>query len=141
MGNRLEGKVAVVTGAGRGVGRGVALLMAEEGAKVVVNDLGAEVDGTGSSHEPADGVVAEIRARGGEASANYDNIALMDGGEAFIQPAVDKYGQVELLECLSKGLRMQQRRGTHILPYFVPGFKEDHDYAGAMACRISWKIM
>ena len=97
MGNRLEGKVAVVTGAGRGVGRGVALLMAEEGAKVVVNDLGAEVDGTGSSHEPADGVVAEIRARGGEASANYDNIALMDGGEAVIQQAVDQYGQLDVL--------------------------------------------
>jgi len=86
-----------VTGAGRGVGRGVALLMAEEGAKVVVNDLGAEVDGTGSSHEPADGVVAEIRARGGEASANYDNIALMDGGEAVIQQAVDQYGQLDVL--------------------------------------------
>jgi len=97
MGNRLEGKVAVVTGAGRGVGRGVALLMAEEGAKVVVNDLGAEVDGTGSSHEPADGVVGEIRARGGEASANYDNIALMDGGEAVIQQAVDQYGQLDVL--------------------------------------------
>ena len=97
MGNRLEGKVAVVTGAGRGVGRGVALLMAEEGAKVVVNDLGAEVDGTGSSHAPADGVVAEIRARGGEASANYDNIALMDGGEAVIQQAVDQYGQLDVL--------------------------------------------
>ena len=97
MGNRLEGKVAVVTGAGRGVGRGVALLMAEEGAKVVVNDLGSEVDGTGSSHEPADGVVAEIQARGGEASANYDNIALMDGGEAVIQQAVDQYGQLDVL--------------------------------------------
>jgi NAD(P)-dependent dehydrogenase (short-subunit alcohol dehydrogenase family) len=97
MGNRLEGKVAVVTGAGRGVGRGVALLLAEEGAKVVVNDLGSEVDGTGSSHEPADSVVAEIQARGGTASANYANIALMDGGEAVIQQAVDDYGQLDVL--------------------------------------------
>ena len=97
MGNRLEGKVAVVTGAGRGVGRGVALLLAEEGARVVVNDLGAEVDGTGSSSAPADGVVAEIAARGGEAVANYDNMALMDGGEAVIQQAVDTYGQVDIL--------------------------------------------
>ena len=97
MGNRLEGKVAVVTGAGRGVGRGVALLLAEEGARVVVNDLGAEVDGTGSSSAPADGVVAEIASRGGEAVANYDNMALMDGGEAVIQQAVDTYGQVDIL--------------------------------------------
>ena len=97
MGNRLEGKVAVVTGAGRGVGRGVALLMAEEGAKVVVNDLGSEVDGTGRSSVPADSVVAEIKARGGAAVANYDNMALMDGGEAVIQQAVDTYGQVDIL--------------------------------------------
>ena len=97
MGNRLEGKVAVVTGAGRGVGRGVALLLAEEGAKVVVNDLGSDVDGTGSSHDPADSVVEEIKARGGEAVANYDNMALMEGGEAVIQQAVDTYGQIDAL--------------------------------------------
>ena len=97
MGNRLEGKVAVVTGAGRGVGRGVALLLAEEGAKVVVNDLGSDVDGTGSSHGPADSVVAEIQANGGEAVANYDNMALIEGGEAVIQQAVDAYGQVDAL--------------------------------------------
>jgi NAD(P)-dependent dehydrogenase (short-subunit alcohol dehydrogenase family) len=97
MGNRLEGKVAVVTGAGRGVGRGVALLLAEEGAKVVVNDLGSDVDGTGSSHGPADSVVAEIQANGGEAVANYDNMALIEGGEAVIQQAVDTYGQVDAL--------------------------------------------
>jgi NAD(P)-dependent dehydrogenase (short-subunit alcohol dehydrogenase family) len=97
MGNRLEGKVAVVTGAGRGVGRGVALLLAEEGAKVVVNDMGGDVDGTGSSHGPADSVVAEIQSAGGEAVANYDNMALMEGGEAVIQQAVDAYGQVDAL--------------------------------------------
>ncbi|MCE2457815.1 MAG: SDR family NAD(P)-dependent oxidoreductase [Dehalococcoidia bacterium] len=97
MGNRLEGKVAVVTGAGRGVGRGVALLLAEEGAKVVVNDLGSDVDGTGSSHDPADSVVAEIQANGGEAVANFDNMALMEGGESVIQQAVDTYGQVDAL--------------------------------------------
>ena len=97
MGNRLEGKVAVVTGAGRGVGRGVALLLAKEGAKVVVNDLGSDVDGTGSSHDPADSVVAEIEAAGGEAVANYDDMALMEGGEAVMQQAVDAYGQVDAL--------------------------------------------
>ena len=79
MGNRMEGKAAVVTGAGRGIGRAVALLLAEEGASVLVNDTGFEVDGTGSSHQPADSVVAEITSRGGKAVANYDNMATMDG--------------------------------------------------------------
>lgn len=97
MGNRLEGKVAVVTGAGRGVGRGVAKLLAEEGASVVVNDLGCDVDGTGTSHEPADGVVAEIKASGGNAVANYDNIAEMDGGENVVRTAVDTFGRLDIL--------------------------------------------
>jgi 3-oxoacyl-[acyl-carrier protein] reductase len=97
MGNRLEGKVAVVTGAGRGVGRGVAMLLAEEGAKVVVNDLGCEVDGTGSSNAPAENVVEQIKAQGGEAAANYSNVALMDGAESLVQQTIDAYGQLDVL--------------------------------------------
>ncbi|MCI0795832.1 MAG: SDR family NAD(P)-dependent oxidoreductase [Chloroflexi bacterium] len=92
MGNRLEGKVAVVTGAGRGVGRGVAKLLAEEGASVVVNDVGCDVDGSGSSREPADNVVAEIKAGGGNAVANYDNVAEMEGGEGVVRTAIDTFG-------------------------------------------------
>ena len=97
MGNRLEGKVAVVTGGGRGIGRGVARLLAEEGASVVVNDLGCDVDGSSSSHDPADRVVEEIKARGGKAVASYDNVALMDGSENVVKAAVDTFGQIDVL--------------------------------------------
>jgi NAD(P)-dependent dehydrogenase (short-subunit alcohol dehydrogenase family) len=97
MGNRLEGKAAVVTGAGRGVGRAVALLLAEEGASVVVNDLGCDVDGTGSSRDPADRVVEEIKSSGGNAVASYDNVSLMEGGENVIRTAVDTFGQIDIL--------------------------------------------
>ncbi len=97
MGNRLEGKTAVVTGAGRGIGRATALLLAEEGASVVVNDLGCDVDGSGSSNDPADGTVEAIKAAGGNAVASYDNVATMDGGEAVIRSAVDNFGQVDVL--------------------------------------------
>jgi len=97
MGDRLKGKVAVVTGAGRGIGRGVALALAVEGAKVVVNDLGGAVDGSGGAAPPADEVVAEIKKAGGEAVANYDSVATTEGGENIIKTAVDTYGKIDIL--------------------------------------------
>ena len=78
----LDGRVAIITGAGRGIGREHALLFAAEGAKVVVNDLGGAVDGSGDDRSPAEQVVAEITAAGGQAMANGDDIADWDGGQA-----------------------------------------------------------
>ena len=97
MSDRLKGKVAVVTGAGGGIGRGVAILLAEEGAKVVVNDLGGAADGTGASASPADEVVAEIKSKGGEAVANYDSVATVEGGNNIIKTAIDNFGQIDIL--------------------------------------------
>jgi 3-oxoacyl-[acyl-carrier protein] reductase len=97
MGERLKGKVAVVTGAGRGIGRAEALLLAEEGAKVVVNDLGSGPDGAGAAASPADKVVKEIKGRGGEAVANYDSVVIPEGGENIIKTALDAFGRLDIL--------------------------------------------
>jgi len=97
MGDRLKGKVAIVTGAGRGIGRGEALALAAEGAKVVVNDLGGAADGSGADKAPADEVVAEIKKMGGEAVANYDTVATMEGGEKIVQTAIDTFGRLDIL--------------------------------------------
>ncbi|MEI6571832.1 MAG: SDR family oxidoreductase [Actinomycetes bacterium] len=92
-----EGRIVIVTGAGRGIGRGHALEFARQGAKVVVNDLGAESDGTGTSTGPAGEVVDAIRAMGGEAVANGSDIADWEGAQALIQTAVDTFGGLDVL--------------------------------------------
>ncbi len=92
-----DGKVAIVTGAGRGIGRAEAMLLAAEGGSVVVNDLGGEASGEGADTRPAQQVVDEIEAAGGKAAANYDNIAMWDGGEAIVAQAVDVFGGLDVL--------------------------------------------
>jgi NAD(P)-dependent dehydrogenase (short-subunit alcohol dehydrogenase family) len=93
----LAGRVAIITGAGRGIGREHALLFAKEGAKVVVNDLGGDPDGTGANRAPAQQVVDEIIAAGGEAVANYDDVADWEGAQRLINQAVDTFGDLHVL--------------------------------------------
>jgi NAD(P)-dependent dehydrogenase (short-subunit alcohol dehydrogenase family) len=92
-----DGKVAIITGAGGGLGRSHALELARRGALVVVNDLGGSVDGTGSGASAAQAVVDEITAAGGEAVANYDSVATPEGGRAIVQTAVDAWGRVDII--------------------------------------------
>ena len=97
MGNLVEGRVAVVTGAGRGIGREHALMLASHGAKVVVNDLGGATDGTGTDQSPAEEVVEEIKGMGGEAVVNGGNVADFDEAKAMIQQAVETFGGLDIL--------------------------------------------
>jgi NAD(P)-dependent dehydrogenase (short-subunit alcohol dehydrogenase family) len=92
-----DGKVAVITGAGGGLGRSHALELAKRGALVVVNDLGGSVDGQGGSHTAAQQVVDEIKAAGGEAVANYDSVATPEGGKAIIQTALDTFEKIDIV--------------------------------------------
>jgi len=93
----LEGKVAVITGAGRGIGLNIALRMAEKGAKVVVNDLGTTADGEGEDVSIAERVADEIRSKGMEAIANTDSVASWEGGRRIVQAALDHFGRIDIL--------------------------------------------
>jgi NAD(P)-dependent dehydrogenase (short-subunit alcohol dehydrogenase family) len=97
MGNKLEGRVAIVTGAGRGIGASVAKLFASEGAKVVVADLGVDVDGTGQDTSLAAQTVADIKKNGGEAVVNSSDVADWNDAEGLVQQAIDTYGKLDVL--------------------------------------------
>ncbi len=97
MAGRLEGRVAIVTGAGRGIGRGEALLLAQEGARVIVNDFGGSTAGEGGDQSPADEVVHEIKKMGGDGAANYGNVANAEDGEAMVKQALDTFGRLDIL--------------------------------------------
>lgn len=105
MGSLLQDKVAIVTGAGRGIGRGVAKLMSEEGAKVVVVDPGVNVDGSGFDQSVAGQVVSEIREAGGTAVACSESVASMSGGERIVQTAVDSFGKLDIVVTVAGILR------------------------------------
>jgi NAD(P)-dependent dehydrogenase (short-subunit alcohol dehydrogenase family) len=101
----LDGKVAAVTGAGNGIGRAVALGLARAGARVVVNDYGVTVDGRAPSSAAAEAVVKEIEALGGQAAANADSVAAMAGGEAIVETALTRFGDLHIVVCCAGILR------------------------------------
>ncbi len=105
MGDYLKGKSIAVTGAGRGIGRAVALACAAEGARVVVNDYGVSMDGREPTSEVADSVVEEIRKAGGEAVANASSVAEMAGGASIVQTAIDTFGRIDGVVCVAGILR------------------------------------
>jgi NAD(P)-dependent dehydrogenase (short-subunit alcohol dehydrogenase family) len=94
---RFDGRVAIVTGAGHGLGKSYALALGARGAKVVVNDIGGAIDGSGGSATPADAVVEEIRAAGGEAVANYDSVAERETAANIVQTAIDSFGSIDII--------------------------------------------
>jgi 3-oxoacyl-[acyl-carrier protein] reductase len=114
MAGQLEGQVALVTGAGRGIGRGVALLLAEQGAAVVVADAGVNLDGSGHDEGPAAQVVREITAAGGKAVASTDSVAEFEGGRRMVQTALDNFGRLDIL-CHVAGI-LRDRMVFNMLP-------------------------
>ena len=93
----LKGKSAVVTGGGRGIGKAIAKKLAEEGANVIVNDIGCEIDGTGYSKDPADSTVEEINSQKGNAKADYNNVSIMSEAESCIKNCIDSFGKIDIL--------------------------------------------
>ena len=136
---RFDGKVAVITGAGAGLGREHALLLGSRGAKVVVNDLGGSITGEGGDKSPADKVVDEIKAAGGEAVANYDSVSTREGGAAIIQTAIDTWGRIDILVCNAGVLRDKSFAKADLDDFeFVFGVH----YFGTLYCaHAAWKHM
>lgn len=131
-----DGKVAVITGAGGGLGRQHALLLAERGALVVVNDLGGNVEGTGADASAAQKVVDEIRAAGGEAVANHDSVSTPDGGEAIIQTAIDAFGRVDIV--INNAGILRDKTFHNMTPDLVDSVIEVHLKGAFNVTRPAW---
>jgi NAD(P)-dependent dehydrogenase (short-subunit alcohol dehydrogenase family) len=133
------GRVAIVTGGGRGLGRAHARLLAERGARVVVNDLGAAMDGSGASREPAESVVAEIRAAGGSAVPSFDSVATESGATNIVRAAVDAYGRVDIV--------VHNAGPVTFAPFGSMSYEQyrqlmtTHADGGFLICRAAWPYM
>lgn len=131
-----DGKVAVITGAGGGLGRQHALLLANRGALVVVNDLGGNVEGTGADASAAQKVVDEIRAAGGEAVANHDSVSTPEGGEAIIQTAIDAFGRVDIV--INNAGILRDKTFHNMTPDLVDSVIEVHLKGAFNVTRPAW---
>ena len=134
-----DGKVAVITGAGGGLGRQHALLLASRGAFLVINDLGGSVDGSGSDASTAQKVVDEIVAAGGEAVANHDSVSTPEGGEAIIKTAVDAYGRVDIV--INNAGILRDKTFHNMTPDLVDAVIDVHLRGAFNVTRPAWILM
>lgn len=136
---RFDGQVAIVTGAGNGIGRAHALLLASRGAKVVVNDLGGAVDGTGADVGPAQKVVDEIRAAGGEAVADSHSVAGVESAEAIAQSALDAFGRIDVL--VNNAGILRDKSFKNMTPEMFQAVIDVHLMGTVWMCRAVWPVM
>jgi len=136
---RYDNRVAVITGAGSGLGRSHALFLASRGAKVVVNDLGGAVDGSGASTSAGEKVVAEIKAAGGEAVANADSVATPEGAARIIQSAIDNYGRIDIL--INNAGNLRDKSFAKLLPEDFDAVVDVHLSGSAYCTLAAWPYM
>jgi len=139
MSKLLEGKVAVVTGAGRGIGRGIALALGREGAKVVVNDIGCGTDGQGTDADPASVVCKELKELGTEGVPSYDSVSEFDSAGKIIKTAMDAYGRVDIL--VNNAGILRDKSIVKMEPEDFDAVLKVHLYGGFNCCRHALPIM
>lgn len=134
-----KGRIAIVTGAGNGLGRQYALELAARGASVLVNDLGVDQHGTAVGQKSADAVTAEIRAAGGHAVANYDSVATREGGEAIVKAALDHFGRVDIL--INNAGILRNRRFADMSDTEIDGVLDTHLRAAFYVTQPAFRVM
>jgi NAD(P)-dependent dehydrogenase (short-subunit alcohol dehydrogenase family) len=134
-----DGKVAIITGAGGGLGRSHALELAKRGALIVVNDLGGSQDGTGGSHTAAQKVVDEITAAGGEAVANYDSVATAEGGAAIVKQAVDAFGRIDII--INNAGILRDTSFKNMTPEMLEPVLDVHVKGAFYVTQPAWQLM